>query len=163
MSTCTSFEASAVGVEQDLHEQSCFVARPASSIPARASPEAGEAEAEQLLELIDDKQQRPAPRPPASSSALSKLKLDWRKPYSIRSRRPRRLVRAVVRSETRERSREAVKRRGAGTHVEADPVRSAGIGALLGEESAEAREHQGRLAAAGTADDGDEPPLLDQP
>jgi hypothetical protein len=51
----------AVGVEQDLHELSRLVARFGLLYRRPAQAEAGKAEAEQFLELIDDQKQRPAP------------------------------------------------------------------------------------------------------
>ena len=59
MRTCTFFEATAVGVEQDLDELGSFVPLPRLLDAAAAVAEAGEAEAEQFLELIDDKEKRP--------------------------------------------------------------------------------------------------------
>ena len=56
------FDAAAVGVEQDLHELGRFVARARFLDPGAALAKAGEAEAEQFLELIDDQQQAICPK-----------------------------------------------------------------------------------------------------
>ena len=55
-------EAAAVGVEQDLHELGRFVPLARFLDAAAAVAEAGEAEAEQFLELIDDQEKRSAAR-----------------------------------------------------------------------------------------------------
>ena len=52
------FDPSAIGVEQDLDELGRFVALPRLFNSGAAAAEAGEAEAEELLELIDDKDER---------------------------------------------------------------------------------------------------------
>src|SRR6185503_5939516 len=57
-------EAAAVGVQKDLYELSRFVPPPRFLDAAAAVAEAGEAEAEQFLELIDDQDQRSAAEAP---------------------------------------------------------------------------------------------------
>ena len=60
MSTRTFWDTAAVGVEQDLHELGRFVSPSRFLDAAAAVAEAGKAEAEQFLELIDDQDERSA-------------------------------------------------------------------------------------------------------
>src|SRR5215472_10006928 len=65
--------------------------------------------------------------------------------------------------EAGDRPREALDRRPARLHVEANPSGTALVLGLFVEQTAKAGEHERRFTAAGTADDGDEPSILNQP
>jgi hypothetical protein len=54
------FDSSAIGVEQDLHELGGFIARASFFDACVTLAEAGEAKAEQFLELVDDQTALPA-------------------------------------------------------------------------------------------------------
>jgi hypothetical protein len=96
------------------------------------------------------------PKPPASASALSKLKLDCRSVHSMRSRR-RVVSSGLSFVDSFERARA---RRVAGAHVEERPGRPASVGGLISKQALKSREHERRLATAGAADDRDEAAIL---
>ena len=85
--TCTSFDPAAIGVEQDLHELGRFVARARFLDAGAALAEAGEAEAEQFLELIDDQHKRSAAQPARLVERALEAEARLAQRHSMRSRR----------------------------------------------------------------------------
>src|SRR6516162_2681638 len=77
--------------------------------------------------------------------------------------KPRVILVVIMFREAGEHPREALDRRPARLHVEANPSGAVRVLGLFVEQTAKAGEHEGRFAAAGTADDGDEPSILNQP
>ena len=156
-------DTAAVGVEQDLHELGRFV--PPSRFLDAAAPvaEAGEAKAEQFLELIDNQNERSA----AKAAGFDKRAVETearlaQRPFDAVAP-SRRLVRLVLGGEFRQGARKARDRGAARPHVEKRPARSACVGGLIGEQALKCRKHQRRLAAARPTDHGDEATVLNKP
>src|SRR5262245_19319791 len=151
------------GFEQQLDEIGGLVTRPhrVAQIALRSAG-AGAGITEQLLELVDDEQQ-------CGAAETLDLVQHFRDPEArpqieFNSFAPGRgNGGGLVLREFRQGIGEPRQRRAAGTHFLEPPFASAGIVALVRQQRQQARAHQRGLAAAGAADDGDEPALNDQP
>ena len=128
-----------------------------------ALAEAGEAEAKQFLELVNDQQQSPAVETVRFGERLTQAETRLTQPILDTVAAPGRFVGAVSPGKARKRLGEARQRRGSRAHIETDPVWPAWVLALLCEQPAQAGEDQRRFSAARTSDDSDEPSVLDQP